>query len=116
MSVSGNLLRNDGFTQWQKCRNFDLQYVVFSRVDLADQIGGTYTNQLEHFSVSDFGRAGTSAVLSVVSGSICIVSFLAHLKDFLVLGLLLPCHKIDRVIPQLPSALRSVLTSRIFGT
>lgn len=65
MSVSGNLLRNDGFTQWQKCRNFDLQCVVFSRVDLSGQIGGTYTNGFEHSSVSDDGSAGTSAVVSV---------------------------------------------------
>lgn len=65
VSVSGNLLRNDGFTQWQKCRNFHLQCVVFSRVDLSGQLGGTYTNGFEHFSVSDFGSARTSAVVSV---------------------------------------------------
>lgn len=115
-SVSKWKLRNDGFTQWQGCRNFDLQCAIFSRVDLTGQIGGTYTNWLEHSSVSGFQQCWDLCYAFCISGSICIVSFLAHLKDFLVLDLFLPCHKTDRVTPQLPSALRSVLPTRIIGT
>lgn len=49
-----------------------------------------------------------------VSGGHGIVSVLAHQKDFLVLGLLLPCNKMELYIST-AKTLGSVLTSRVFG-
>lgn len=113
-TASGNL-PSGGFTQKS---NFYLYFgplqsssFFFCEVD---------DDTCEHETSLGLSSPGTSAVFSVVWGCCGIVSYLACLKDFLVLDLLLSCHKMELYIltaldSQICADLKDILRLNHYG-